>query len=469
MTKSLNTLLKEFSDWLIFRGKKSTNYSKINVPQALKQILVPWFNYNFSCDPFDSFNQNSSNSKKRAYIISLSEVLFNEEIKKNSCGLTVKTIKDYRSGTREFFLFMETEGYFFNCSINISSLRSALNKIGGSIQFKRKDLFETFESRLITQDRAYSNMIYPARLLNIIFNNSPKKDAYKKTIEAVLNKTKFLIDGKGCFLRLSGIDSVELSTSRNVSVSAKSKTYSLYTETGTKGQYILLTADCLDDLSLDHEPPLQNILDNLKAQTDYPALKQLSDMYVSFVIGKTCKGNYLSINPSAVRNFVYNSGRCYNAIRHLLSVRFIDDLFSDLDKLFKEFEFTVMQRNLNSSKGKGKKPTKKSTKSKSSAAVQTKGTCKIGELARTVLRAILESGKASKAEIKDMLTFNYSNATFGLQYPLLVKNGSTFDAKRYYVKPLTIYNEVYYLCSQWFETTANNDRPLLEKWIKNHP
>jgi len=67
-----------------------------------------------------------------------------------------------------------------------------------------------------------------------------------------------------------------------------------------------------------------------------------------------------------------------------------------------------------------------------------------------------------------MQTESYSKATFHLNYPLLVKASEPFDKSRYYKRALEIYGEEYYLCSQWFEMPANNDKPDLLKWIALH-
>lgn len=93
---------------------------------------------------------------------------------------------------------------------------------------------------------------------------------------------------------------------------------------------------------------------------------------------------------------------------------------------------------------------------------------KIGKLAQTVLRDILENGTISDEELRWLQTAQYSKQMFDLQYPLLVSEKDDFDSVRYYAKPLTIKVERYYLCSQWFETAANNDRPYLLRWIKEH-
>lgn len=93
---------------------------------------------------------------------------------------------------------------------------------------------------------------------------------------------------------------------------------------------------------------------------------------------------------------------------------------------------------------------------------------KIGKLANTVLRGILQAGGVSSDELKLMQEKEYSKRVFDLQYPVLVKAGAEYESVRYYSNPITIGSERYYLCSQWFETTANNDRPYLEKWIAKH-
>ena len=87
---------------------------------------------------------------------------------------------------------------------------------------------------------------------------------------------------------------------------------------------------------------------------------------------------------------------------------------------------------------------------------------------QTVLASILTSGTVSEEEIALMQTFEYSKKTFDLQYPLLVLQGKDFQRIRYYSKPITIKGNTYYLCSQWFEVAANNDRPYLLNWIGKH-
>ena len=91
---------------------------------------------------------------------------------------------------------------------------------------------------------------------------------------------------------------------------------------------------------------------------------------------------------------------------------------------------------------------------------------KIGKLAQTVLKNLLESGAASESEVEQMQTASYSKATFDIQFPLLVRQDGEYERVRYYKNPVRIRGVNYMLCSQWFETPTNNDRPYLMRWIK---
>ena len=93
---------------------------------------------------------------------------------------------------------------------------------------------------------------------------------------------------------------------------------------------------------------------------------------------------------------------------------------------------------------------------------------KVGQLAQRVLGKMLRDGCVSDSEIISMQSSDYSKKIFDLQYPLLVKADHHFEKERYYAKPISIKEDLYYMCSQWYETPANNDRPYLLKWIGKH-
>lgn len=89
-------------------------------------------------------------------------------------------------------------------------------------------------------------------------------------------------------------------------------------------------------------------------------------------------------------------------------------------------------------------------------------TLKVGTLVRSTFVDILKSGKITKQELNDLLDKDASNKLFGIKYPTLSK---TKDPKeRYYADPITIFNDEYYICNDWYE----KNKSLLIDWILKH-
>jgi hypothetical protein len=93
---------------------------------------------------------------------------------------------------------------------------------------------------------------------------------------------------------------------------------------------------------------------------------------------------------------------------------------------------------------------------------------KVGKIAQTLLRDALEHGYADNGEVELMLDKEYSKKVFAIDFPLLVLANEEYNPIRYYSKPLEIRGTQYRLCSQWFETPSNNDRPFLLRWLGSH-
>lgn len=91
---------------------------------------------------------------------------------------------------------------------------------------------------------------------------------------------------------------------------------------------------------------------------------------------------------------------------------------------------------------------------------------KIGRLVRSTLPQLIRNKKVTKEEIEKMQTKEYSKEVFHLNYPILrkAKNGEE-KPLRYYKEKILAYGEEYFICSEWFETTLNNDRPHYLKWL----
>ena len=92
---------------------------------------------------------------------------------------------------------------------------------------------------------------------------------------------------------------------------------------------------------------------------------------------------------------------------------------------------------------------------------------KIADFVRKTLRKCLEQGAVSEEEIELMQQPSYSNNTFGLNFPLLVRANSEYAKEKHvrYWVPLLIINEVEYrMCKEWYPS----NRPYLEKWLSEH-
>ncbi|PLR71044.1 hypothetical protein [Bacillus sp. UMB0728] len=96
---------------------------------------------------------------------------------------------------------------------------------------------------------------------------------------------------------------------------------------------------------------------------------------------------------------------------------------------------------------------------------------KIGVIAKTDLKNLLESGSVPLSVIENLMDKRYSKNTFDLNFPLLrevTDMGKIDELKmdhtgrsRYYAKPISILGKKYLLCSQWYDSSKTR----LVQWI----
>mgnify|MGYP005829167341 CR=1 FL=1 len=99
---------------------------------------------------------------------------------------------------------------------------------------------------------------------------------------------------------------------------------------------------------------------------------------------------------------------------------------------------------------------------------------KVGEIARTDLVRLLESGRVPQTVIENLKDKRFSKDTFDLNFPLLreVTDSGKIEVlkkdhtgrNRYYAKPITIHGKRYLLCSQWYDPS----KPKLIRWIERY-
>jgi hypothetical protein len=98
----------------------------------------------------------------------------------------------------------------------------------------------------------------------------------------------------------------------------------------------------------------------------------------------------------------------------------------------------------------------------------TIGKLPIGKYVQKTFSELVASRLVDRNEIERLQRADYSKTTFGIQFPFLAKENSPYYERiRYWKNTYIINGEMYFVCSQWYEVPANNDRPYYEKWLKN--
>ena len=95
---------------------------------------------------------------------------------------------------------------------------------------------------------------------------------------------------------------------------------------------------------------------------------------------------------------------------------------------------------------------------------------KVGEIARFVLRSLLESGKIPDSEIKNLQEADYCRRVLNLYVPVLVPyTGQCKPVYRYYSPNkilLHIGDKKYLLTNDWYDDANRHQKQPLIDWIK---
>lgn len=91
----------------------------------------------------------------------------------------------------------------------------------------------------------------------------------------------------------------------------------------------------------------------------------------------------------------------------------------------------------------------------------------IGKYVQKTFNELVTNKLIDRNEVERLQRADYSKATFDIQFPFLAKeNSNYYERIRYWKKPCQINGEMFFICSQWYEISANNDRPYYEEWLK---
>lgn len=95
------------------------------------------------------------------------------------------------------------------------------------------------------------------------------------------------------------------------------------------------------------------------------------------------------------------------------------------------------------------------------------GKLPIGKYVRKTFNDLVKNNLIDRDEILQLQRGDYSKRTFDIQFPFLAKENSPYYERiRYWKNPYHINGEIFFVCSQWYEVPANNDRPFYEGWLR---
>ena len=205
--------------------------------------------------------------------------------------------------------------------------------------YENKDLFRIFKSRLITQDRIYSDGTYlPCRMFNKLFS---KDKSYKELIKSVLAKTVFLLDG-GDKAVLSDVKAIAFEGNEVFAVLKNGVKKAVITEVHVNGQpvtYEKIRTERIRDLSLDHDVPLVKLVnENI---LHYPNMMTLSNSLIAYKNANTGKGYTKSKLSTYFMRDEYSKLRIDKT-----------QLLNELCDLYNKVNLTIMLSKYNSSKNK---------------------------------------------------------------------------------------------------------------------
>lgn len=100
---------------------------------------------------------------------------------------------------------------------------------------------------------------------------------------------------------------------------------------------------------------------------------------------------------------------------------------------------------------------------KDTASIKNNGVLTIGKFVRETFSDLVNEKLIGIDEVEKLQRKDYSKLNFDIQYPFLSKELKEKYWKNYSIK---INNINYFVCSEWYETPANNDRPYYESWLK---
>lgn len=260
--------------------------------------------------------------KKTKYVEDLCNVI-SDAFVDPKCTIKEKDLRDSQSSAHVLLAFVSGQIWEKHKGI----------KVQFTAIYNHKVLRSKFLSRLTTQDRIYSFGSFPINIINGMANRR-KISLFDKMIDEV----KFIYNQKGEFFYFKDINRVMLGNDGHAYFEKGGKIYSIFTQIPKKvpAEYCVICAPKIDDLSLDHDNPIEKELK--KRINTMPTLMRLSTDIWNY------KQEYKQTHKGA------NNRTILSAYKNKMLDVNEDELIKEIEVFLNTLSLTIMQFNFNSSK-----------------------------------------------------------------------------------------------------------------------
>ncbi|MBO5715446.1 MAG: hypothetical protein J6S23_03520 [Clostridia bacterium] len=240
------------------------------------------------------------------------------------CDIKRKDLRDMQSSAHVLLAFVSGQTWVKHIGICVKF----------TAIYNHRTLRSKFLSRLTTQDRIYDFGTFPINIINGIANRK-KISLFDKMIDEI----KVIYNAKGEYFYFKDVSRIMLATDGYAYFEKEGNVYTVFTEVPGKGpaKYVKLHAPKIDELSLDHDNPIEKELK--KCISLMPTLEALSTDILDF--RKTYKTIHKKLdNRTVLRNY-----------KDKMITIDEDELIKEITEFLSKLSLTIMERSLNSSKG----------------------------------------------------------------------------------------------------------------------
>lgn len=313
--------IKEFKlsykEFLTNVTKHSSNSANKYISYINKACSLPGMN-----DLWYKLSSSNDSFQRTKYIEELCDTIALSFDDLN-CSISKKDLRNCQSSAHVLFAFVSGQKW-----VKYNGIQVQFTSI-----YNHNALRSKFLSRLTTQDRIYSFGSFPINIINGIATRK-KISLFDKMIEEI----KIIYNSSGDYFHFKDVSRIMLATDGHAYFEKAGIIYPIFTQIPKKSpaKYCILQAPKIDELSLDHDNPIENELK--KFISCMPTLKFLSNDIQKF------KQSYKLTHPKADNRTVLSSYK-----HHIIKID-EDELIKETATFLNKLSLTIMQRNFNSSK-----------------------------------------------------------------------------------------------------------------------